>query len=34
MLDDARIRFCDWDKSGGSLEYDISHLHAEWDVVI
>lgn len=34
MLDEARIRFCDWDESGSSLEYDISHLHEEWDVVI
>lgn len=34
MLDEARIRFCDWSKSGGSLEYDISDLHADWDVVI
>ncbi|UOE32600.1 hypothetical protein MTP16_15850 [Hymenobacter monticola] len=34
MLDEARVRFCDWNESGGSLEYDISHLHDDWDVVI
>ncbi|MFD2787226.1 hypothetical protein [Hymenobacter rubripertinctus] len=34
MLDEARIRFCDWDESGGSLEYDISNLHPDWDVLI
>ena len=34
MLDNARILFCDWNKAGGSLEYDISHLHPTWSVVI
>ncbi|AMR26957.1 hypothetical protein A0257_07440 [Hymenobacter psoromatis] len=34
MLEEARIRSCDWDEAGGSLEYDISHLHPAWDVVI
>ena len=34
MLEESRIRFCDWSKAGGSLEHDISHLHPEWDVVI
>ncbi len=34
MLDEARIRFCDWGAGGGSLEYDISQLHHDWDVVI
>ena len=34
MLDEARVRFCDWDEDGGSLEYDISQLHEDWDVVI
>jgi hypothetical protein len=34
MLEASRIRFCDWSKAGGSLEYDISHLHPDWDEVI
>ena len=34
MLEESRIRFCDWSKASGSLEYDISHLVPEWDVVI
>ncbi len=34
MLDNDRILFCDWNKAGGSLEYDISHLHPDWSVVI
>ena len=34
MLEASRIRFCDWSKAGGSLEYDISYLHPDWEVVI
>ena len=34
MLEADRIRFCDWSTAGGSLEYNISHLHPGWDVVI
>lgn len=33
-MEAARIRFCDWSTAGCSLEYDISHLHPDWDVVI
>ena len=25
---------CDWSASGGTLTYDISHLHGDWDVLI
>lgn len=34
MLEEARIRYCQWDRTGGSLEYDISYLHPDWDLVI
>ena len=34
MLEKARIRYCQWDYAGGSLEYDISYLHPDWDLVI
>ena len=34
MLEEARIRYCQWDRAGGSLEYDISYLHPDWDLVI
>ncbi|MBF9239795.1 hypothetical protein I2I05_20545 [Hymenobacter sp. BT683] len=31
---EERILACDWDVSGGSLEYDISDLHPDFDVLI
>ena len=34
MLEEGCIRFCDWNEHGGSLEYDISSIHPDWDVVI
>jgi len=33
-LEAGRIVACDWSASGGTLTYDISHLHDDWDVLI
>lgn len=33
-LDKTRILSCDWDEHGGSLVYDISHLHPEWSQLV
>lgn len=32
-LEAGRIVACDWNASGGTLTYDISHLHDDWDVL-
>ncbi len=32
-LEEARIIECDWNTSGGTLTYDISHLHDDWDTL-
>lgn len=34
ILEDARIDFCDWSVAGGSLRYDISHLHPDWGFLV
>ena len=34
MLEESRIRICDWDEAGGRLAYDISHIHSDWNLVI
>ena len=33
-LEEGRIIACDWSASGGTLTYDISHLHDDWDTLI
>ncbi|MFD2718356.1 hypothetical protein ACFST9_06495 [Hymenobacter monticola] len=33
-LEQSRIQYCDWTEAGGELEYDISHLHPDWGVLI
>ena len=34
MLDNEKIISCDWNKNEGILEYDISHLHPDLDVLL
>lgn len=34
MLEESRIRVCDWDEAGGKLAYDISHIYPDWNLVI
>lgn len=33
-LEEEYVVECDWSKDGGSLTYDISYLHKDWDVLI
>lgn len=33
-MEEARVLACDWGVNGGQLEYDISYLHPDWDLLI
>ena len=34
IIEDDRIIACDWNENGGVLEYDISYLHPDLDVLL
>ena len=34
MLEEARIRYCQWEYAGGSLKYNTSYFHPDWDLII